>query len=56
MNIALVKYENAWPLRHQYHVLTYAETRFSPLDMHTHERGLPCEVPVAKRHQESLRA
>lgn len=29
MNTALVKYEKAWSLRNQYHVLTYTEAGFS---------------------------
>ena len=40
MNILLIDQKAIWPSRHEYHVLTYAETGFSPLSIHTRKYNL----------------
>jgi len=43
MNIILIDHKAIWPSRHEYHVLTYAEEGFSPLNMHTENSELRTE-------------
>ena len=40
MNIILIDQKAIWPSRHEYHVLTYAEEGFSPLNIHTRKYDL----------------
>ena len=40
MNIILIDQKAIWPNRDEYHVLTYAEEGFSPLNIHTRKNDL----------------
>jgi hypothetical protein len=47
MKIRRATQEDIWPSRGQYHVLTYAEEGFAPLNIHTQETSLSKEELAA---------
>ena len=47
MHILRKSQSNIWPTRGEYHVLTYAEEGFSPLDMHGSPLGIDKQQQVA---------
>lgn len=47
MKISSQSQSDIWPTRHQYHVLTYAEEGFAPLNIHTRATNLTKDELVA---------
>ena len=50
MKVRRTAQEDIWPSRGQYHVLTYAEEGFAPLNIHTRDTSLSREELVAFAH------
>lgn len=47
MNLKSAHYNSIWLRRHEFHVLTYAEEGFAPLNQHTRDAGIAKEDLVA---------
>ena len=47
MQVTHARQEDIWPRRHEFHVLTYAEEGFAPLNIHAEPAGVTKEQLVA---------